>query len=339
MATSTSARAVVAALAGNTFVCLIKFIAFFLSGSGAMLSEAIHSAADTGNQLLLLIGLRRATREPDDRFPYGYGGERFVFGILSAAGIFFIGCGITLYHGVSTLLAPRMPALTFVTFAVLAAAFVIEGGVLLYAIRAISQQRGDIPFARYVREHADPATVAILMEDGVAVLGVGVAAGGISLSYATGNPAWDAVSSILVGLLLGVIAIYLVRENRELLLGRAVPDGIEAQFTEIVLRQPSVRSVRDIKTRQLTPEHYLFKAEITFDTDYVAEQLGKVIAAAPSTLGQGRVMRRLAASATDLIATETAAIEAAVRSEIPWAKHIDLEIAHPDVLDEDEQLA
>lgn len=337
MAASTSVKAVVTALAGNSFVTIIKLIAFAMSGSGAMLSEAIHSAADTGNQLLLFIGLKRAEREPDDRFHYGYGGERFVFGMLSAAGIFFIGCGITIYHGITSLLAPHIPQLTSVTFIVLGTALVIEGGVLLYAIISVAKQRGDIPFFRYVRERADPATVAILLEDGAAVLGLLIAAGGILLTYATGNPVWDACGSIVVGVVLGLVAYYLVRENRELLLGRAVPDGVEDRFVEIVGRQPSVRGVRDVKTRQLTPEAFKLKAEITLDNDYIAGHLGRTLPREQASLdgaGREQTLRRIAAMATDLIATEIQAIEKAVRAEIPQARHIDLEVAHPRLLDE-----
>jgi solute carrier family 30 (zinc transporter), member 9 len=108
-APASSMKAVLAALSGNTLVTTIKFVAFFLSGSGAMLSEAIHSAADTGNQVLLFLGLKRAGRERDREFHYGYGGERFIFGILSAAGIFFVGCGVTVYHGVTSLLHLTRP--------------------------------------------------------------------------------------------------------------------------------------------------------------------------------------------------------------------------------------
>src|SRR5688572_22512237 len=165
VATASSLKSVVAALLGNSFVCVIKLIAFIMSGSGAMLSEAIHSAADTGNQLLLFIGLKRGQKAADDRFHYGYGGERFIFGMLSAAGIFFIGCGITIYHGVTSLISPHMPQLTSVTFIVLATALVVEGGVLMFAVRGIAAQRGDLPFWEYVRERADPAAVAILLED------------------------------------------------------------------------------------------------------------------------------------------------------------------------------
>lgn len=341
MASSGSVSAVVAALLGNSFVTAIKLIAFVLSGSGAMLSEAIHSAADTGNQLLLFIGLKRGQREADDRFHYGYAGERFVFGMLSAAGIFFLGCGITIYHGIDSLLNPHMPQLTAITFVVLGIAFVVEGGVLLFAIRSINRQRGELAFWRYVRERADPATVAILLEDGAAVSGLVIAAIGIVLAYLTGNPAFDAASSIIVGGVLGLVAFYLVRENRELLLGRAVPEGIEDRFVDIMLRQPCVRSVRDVKTRQLTPEAYIMKAEITLDNDYLAGNLDRALPAALPLDGPKRMrhLRKITSATTDRVATEIAAIEAAVRAEIPQARHIDLEIGHPDVMTEDEEVA
>ncbi len=329
---SASIWAVVSALTGNAFVTVIKLIAFLLSGSGAMLSETIHSAADTGNQALLYLGLKRAGRKADDRFQYGYGGERFVFGMLSAAGIFFVGCGVTIYHGISGLLHPHHPELTWVTFAVLGVAFVIEGSVLLFAARVIVRDKGDEPFFRYVRERADPAVVAILLEDGAAVLGLLVASGGIVLTYYTGDPMWDSIGSLVVGAILGYVALYLVRQNRGLLLGQAVPEGIEERFTEIVARQPSVSAVHDVKTRQLTPEDYQFKAEILFHEEYLARHIDRCLPRDGAALQGARreaTLRRIAAAATDVIATEIKAIERAVLAEIPQARHIDLEVAHP----------
>ena len=340
MATATSLRAVIAALAGNSFVTVIKLIAFILSGSGAMLSEAIHSFADTGNQLLLLIGLKRGQRAADDRFHYGYGGERFIFGILSAAGIFFIGCGITIYHGITSLISPHDVQPTPLTFIVLATAFVIEGGVLLFAVRSIASQRGELPFWRYVRERADPAAVAILLEDGAAVLGVMLAAIGIAASYFTGNDIFDSIASLVIGVLLGLVAFYLVSENRELLLGRAVPEGVEERFINVVLEHPSVRSVRDVKTRELTPETYILKAEITFDNDYIAEKLDH-LSSDVSFVKRERALRRVSAIVTDLIATVIQDLEVNIRKVIPQAKYIDIEVAHPDAIaaDDDEMLA
>lgn len=339
MASSTSARTVITALIGNTFVMVIKLVAFLMSGSGAMLSEAIHSAADTGNQLLLFIGLRRGEKAPDDRFHYGYGGERFVFGILSAAGIFFIGCGITIFHGIESLISPHTPTLTGTTFLVLGISALIEGTVFGLAVRSVLAERGEMGFFRYVRERADPATVAILLEDGAAVLGLGIASLGIVLAYVTGNPVWDTAGSLIIGAILGGVAFYLVHENRELLLGRAVPDNVEETFTDVVLAHPAVRSVRDIKTRQLAHDSYLFKAELTLDTDYLAEQLDRLLPADQRDLTKGRQLRRTAIAMTDLIATEMIAVEAAIRKAIPNAKHIDLEIAHAEQSADDEMLA
>jgi zinc transporter 9 len=317
---ASSITAVITALSANAFVTGIKFVAFVLSGSGAMLSEAIHSAADTGNQVLLYLGLRRAARPADDRFHYGYGKERFVFGMLSAAGIFFVGCGVTIYHGVTSLMHPHAPELSVVTFAVLGAAFVIEGGVLVFAVISIAKQRGDLPFFRYVRERADPAAVAILLEDGVAVLGVTVAGGGILLTYFTGDPVFDAIGSLVVGGLLGVVAIYLVSENRELLLGRAIPEGVEEQFERILRARPAVKDVRDIKTKELTPESYMLKADIALDEAHLAKLLEEE---------RGGTAHEIATAAIHEIAAEIQAMERAIRAEIPQAKYIDLEIVDP----------
>jgi solute carrier family 30 (zinc transporter), member 9 len=329
-APASSVRAVLAALTANSFVTLLKFVAFALSGSGAMLSEAIHSAADTGNQLLLFLGLRQSSRQADEQFHYGYGGDRFVFGLLSASGIFFVGCGVTLYHGISGLLHPHMPELGWVTFAVLAASFVIEGSVLLYAVRILDRQRETTPFVRYVRESADPAAVAILLEDGAAVLGLALAAAGISAAYVTGNPMWDALGSIVVGLVLGGIAVHLVIENRTLLLGEAVPEGVEDRFVAILRGRPAVRDVRDVKTRQLTPEAYTLKAEVVLDDDFLADRIDAAVPARLAAIADSErtaVVRSIASRAIHEIAVEIAAMEAAIRADIPQARHIDLEVA------------
>ena len=329
-------KAIVAALAANSFVTVIKFIAFAVSGSGAMLSEAIHSAADTGNQVLLYLGQTRAQKEPDDKFHYGYDGERFVFGILSASGIFFVGCGVTLYHGIEALLHPHLPVIGFTTLAVLATAFLVEGGVLLYAIKTLLEQRGTMPFWRYVRERADPATVAILLEDGVAVLGVIVAGTGILLAKMTGDGTWDAIGSLIVGLLLGGVALHLVLANRELLLGRSIPEATVDSFIEILRRRPSVREVRDVKTREISSAAYALKAEISFDERWLARRLAESAPADLGAVNRDALLRRLAGKTLAIMREENAALEEATRAGIPQARHIDLEIAHAGDPDADE---
>ncbi|PTL75779.1 cation diffusion facilitator family transporter [Vitiosangium sp. GDMCC 1.1324] len=330
-APASSVKAVLVALSGNVLVTLVKFLAFAVSGSGAMLSEAIHSAADTGNQVLLFLGLKRAVRERDEEFHYGYGGERFIFGILSAAGIFFVGCGVTVYHGLTSLLHPHQPEIGAVTFAVLGFSFLVEGGVLLMAVRGVFQQSGGMGFFRYVREKADPATVAILLEDGAAVLGLVLAAAGISLAYVTGNPVFDSLASIIVGLLLGLIAIYLVLENRSLLLGRAVPDEVEQRFVDMVRARPSIADIHDVKTRQLTPEVFQFKAEVRFSETFVTARLTEALRGLgelPSGEAREQALRPVAQHLIRALSEEIDAIEAEVRAAIPEAKHIDLELEH-----------
>ena len=330
-APKSSIRSVAVALAGNAFVTLTKFAAFLASGSGAMLSEAIHSVADTGNQVLLFWGLKRASRESDEDFHYGYGGERFVFGMLSASGIFFVGAGVTIYHGIAGLVEPHMPHLTLMTFVVLGLSLLVEGSVLLYAVKLVNAQRGQTPFLKYVREQAEPATLAILLEDSAAVFGLFLAAAGIFASYMTQLPVWDSLASILVGLVLAAVALFIIHENRELLLGKSVPDGVEQQFVEILRSRASIRDVHDVKTRQLTPEAFKFKAEIVFNESFLAEQLERVLpqdGTALSSPARTKTLRELSHSAVNVIAREIDLIEDAIRTAIPQAKHIDLEVHH-----------
>lgn len=327
-AANASVATVLSAVVGNFFVTCIKFVAFFFSGSGAMLSEGIHSAADTGNQILLFLGIKRSERASDEEFQYGYAGERFIFGILSAAGIFFIGCGVTVYHGIDSLFHPHMPELSWITFAVLGISGVIEGGVLLFAIRSVFKAKGDMPFFTYLREKAEPATLAILMEDAVAVFGLLIAAVGIILSHITQNPLFDSLGSIVVGLLLGYVAIHLVQSNRELLLGKAVPDEVEDEFLEILQSRKSIRKAHDIKSRQIAPEIYKLKAEIAINEEFLANRLGEIIPKDASLLAKNRqkILKDLARCAIVTISDEIKAIERKIQEEIPEAKHIDIEV-------------
>ena len=269
-----SFKAVIAALAANSFITVIKFVAFAFSGSGAMLSEAIHSAADAANQFLLFMGLKRGSRASDESFHYGYGGERFVFGLLSAAGIFFIGCGVTVYHGIHGLMDPHMPEFGLLTWVVLGTSLVVEGASTLFAFKTVLAHRPpDYPFFRYLKEKVDPAALAILLEDSAAILGLILAAGGIVLAATTGNPMWDSIGSIVVGLILGYVAFHLVIENRELLLGKAVPPGTREKFEKILATRRSLHHFHDVKTRMLTPEAYHLKAELSFDYGWLAREI------------------------------------------------------------------
>jgi zinc transporter 9 len=171
--------------------------------------------------------------------------------------------------------------------------------------------------------------VAILLEDGAAVLGLVLAAIGIGASYSTGNPAFDSMASILVGLLLGYIALHLVWQNREMLIGKAVPDGVEDTFVRLLRQRPTVREVRDVKSRLITPEIYKLKAEVTFDPTFLAARLDGALPKDPKALSGAEreaTLRSIADEALKAISGEIDEIEVAVRAVIPEAKHIDIEV-------------
>ncbi len=195
---------VVAALIGNAVVCSAKFVGFFFTGSGALFSEAIHSFADTANQFLLVIGVRQSSKAADKEFNYGYGKERFIWALISACGIFFIGCGITVYHGIAALI--HEPEIHFNIWAIiiLVVSFIIEFSTFLIAVREIRGHLLKSPKMKLKKAlaEADPSVLAVLYEDGLAVIGIIIALISLSLVYYTGKTYWDAVGSILIGIYL-----------------------------------------------------------------------------------------------------------------------------------------
>lgn len=260
--------AVFLALIGNGLLTVLKFGAFIVSGSGAMMSEAIHSFADTANQSLLYLGVRRSFKPADEEFQYGYGAERYVFALLAAVGIFFLGCGVTVYHGVHSMLHPPKLQIQWTSYAVLIAAIVIEGYVLLRAIAEINRQRGETRFADFVRSTTDPTVIAVLFEDTVATIGAAVALVGISLAKYTGNPMFDAASSIIIGLLLGLLAMWLGWRNRELILGPAIPQKVQQGVRDYLMAQDCIGKIRMIRTRIVAADRFRMSAEVDYNGRY-----------------------------------------------------------------------
>ncbi len=260
------------AVVGNSILTIIKLIAFLVSGSGAMLSETIHSAADSANQGLLYLGIRRSQRPADARFPYGYGGERFFFAFMSAVGIFVLGCGVTIYHGISTIIHPPQIHFSLLTFVVLIVAFVIESAIFFIALRETLRKKGDQPFWSYVRSSTDPTLLAVLFEDFIAGVGVLIAMAGIGLSYWTGNMIFDSLSSIAIGGLLGIMAIWLGLRNRVLLLGPAIPKDIKDKVIALLEAEESVDKVRLARTRVVGAERFRLAVEVDYNGYYLGKQ-------------------------------------------------------------------
>jgi len=262
-------------------------------------------------------------------FHYGYGADRFLFALLAAAGIFVLGCGVTVYHGVHSLVHPPELHLEWVTFTVLGISFLVDGCVLVAAISAVNASKGEQRFWQFIRSSSDPTVLAVLFEDLIACLGVAVATAGILISYYTGSPVFDAVSSILIGLLMGAMAIWLAYRNRQLILGPAIPKAIEDAVIAYLKQQPSVTCVSDIKTQVVAADRFRLKAEIDYDgrhlsiqhTGWVREQLPQLNDDASVEQFVSDFGERM----LDTLGKEVDRIERDIAQEFPQLRHLDLE--------------
>lgn len=330
---ASSTTSVVVGITANSLVTIAKFIGFGVSGSGAMFSEAIHSVADTVNQALLLLGLKRSERAPDDMHPEGYGRERFFWGLVSALGIFFVGAGVTLWHGFHALMHPEPSSHTWVTWAVLVFATVLEGGALTVATRGLIKdaKAAGLGAAQYFKEGRDPTLIAILAEDGAAVLGLLFAIVGISLESVTGSPIWDAIATLSIGVLLAGVAIFLVRVNRVFLLSRAIDPEVEEAVREVFSRHPSVSEVVSLTGVILTMGQYRVAADLDFDGAALARQVlsQKDLAALHAELhSEAALSAWLEIFGEELLAAlaaEVDQIESEVRAAVPGVIQLDLE--------------
>ncbi len=326
-----SEQTVVRALIGNSTVAVLKFSAFAVSGSGAMLSEAIHTLADVGNQGLLLLGLRQAKRGPDTRHPYGYGQASFFWALVSALGIFFLGCGVTVAHGVQSLVhPPDHVEVGWLTWSVLAFSFLLDGWVLFGAVQQLREERPEgMAWRTYVGRIKDPMLLAVLLEDFVACAGVLIAIVGILLTWTTKDPLWDALASIVIGLLLGFVAVTLVRMNQRFLLGSAVDPEIDEGIRQILAARPSIEAVHRVQSRWVGPSAFAYKAEVDFDGAWFAGQLEEMYGAVFEQANRPEAVSKLLAIYTEhvarLMAREVDAIESEISFNYPRAAFIELE--------------
>lgn len=323
---------VAAALLGNTTVTLIKGAVAISSGSSAMFSEAVHSFADTTNQALLLIGLRRARKQPDEQFGYGYGSERFFWAIISACGIFFVGAGVTIYHGVTSLRHPQPVEIDILTFLVLIIAFVIELWTLRVAVRALVAAHPSLSWRERIR-HADPTTLAVCLEDGIAVLGVVVAGAAIIASYLTRNVIWDAWGSIVIGCLLAVAAIALIIKNRPFLIGRSIPESEREAILALLAKESVIERVIDFKSTVLDIGVYRIKCEIEFNGSALLEeahQLDDLKTDFDKVHNDYEAFKKFYVDYADriprLMGKKIDDIESRLRAQFPHVRHIDIEI-------------
>jgi zinc transporter 9 len=266
---------VLRAIAGNGAITLIKTLCWLKTGSSAMLSEAIHSLVDTGNQAILILGLRQASGVPDKKHQYGYGRAAYFWSLISALGIFWLGAGVTVTHGIQSLLnPPEELVLSWEIWTVLGGSFFIDGYVLKKAIEEIQKtQPIEKNLFQHIKNIKDPFMMAVLLEDLSACTGVIFAGIGIGLTHLTGNPMWDSLASISIGFLLGSVAITLIRLNQRFLLGQSVDAEIERGIRELLLSRPSIDNVYAVQSQWVGPSTFSYKAEVDFDGTYLAAKL------------------------------------------------------------------
>jgi cation diffusion facilitator family transporter len=297
-----STTAVVAALVGNGALAVLKGISAAFTGSAAMLAETFHSLADTGNEVMLLIGLHASERPADPRHPFGHGMEVYFWAFVVSMLLFTLGGAWAIWEAVRHALHPVDKQASWWSYAVLGGGAVFESASLAVAVRGLGQAKGDRTLSEYWRESRDPTLITVMLEDTAALVSLAIAAAGIWIASQTGNGLWDAAASGLIGVLLLAVAVVLAVENHSLLLGEAAPARVQATIRGVVARVPGVRAIRELHTMHLGPERLMVVLSIEFAEDLRAPGVAEAAAEAQ------RAVRDALAGTSDarLIAIEPA---------------------------------
>ena len=277
MATGGSTRVVIAAFFANLGIAIAKFIGFLFTRSSSMLAESIHSAADTGNQALLLLGGRLAKRDPDEEFQFGYARERYFWSFVVALVLFSLGSLFALYEGIEKIRHPHELESIAWAFAILSLGIVLESYAFVTAVRASIPIKGDRTWWEFIRTSRVAELTVVLLEDLGALIGLVLALTAIAIATITGDPIWDGIGTVSIGLLLGVIAIVLAIEMKGLLIGESARPGTYRSIREAMLGSPSVVDVIHLRTQHFGPEQLLVGAKVAFDPSLSFADLSNAI--------------------------------------------------------------
>jgi cation diffusion facilitator family transporter len=268
--TSESRTAIVAAIIANVAIAITKFIAAFITGSSAMLSEGIHSMVDTGNGGLLLFGIRASRRPPDLEHPFGHGKELYFWSFIVALAIFAVGCATSIYEGVTHLISPHEVGDPFWNYVVLAFAFVFEGTSWLFGWRAFSFAKGRRGIVEAIHKTKDPSTFMVFFEDSAALLGLLVAFLGILFGRLFHTSYADSIASIVIGVILGTVSFILAYESKGLLIGEGVDPETLTKLRDVVQGDPDVAHVSRLLTMHFGPHEVLLTLEVSFRNELSA---------------------------------------------------------------------
>lgn len=268
-----SKKVIYVALIGNALIAILKFIAAAITGSSAMLSEAIHSLVDTCNQVLLLYGLKRAQRPPDKNFPFGYGKEIYFWSFIVAILIFALGAGISIYEGIIHLLHPKPITTPYINYIVIGFAMMFEGFAWYFAFKAFTKSKGKWSYIMAVQKGKDPSILVVLFEDSAALIGLVVAFLGIFLGQVTGIVYFDGAASIIIGLILAGTATWLAYETKGLLIGESANDSIVQGIRELASGHDYVGYVNEVLTLHMGPDFILVNISLDFMDEATADEI------------------------------------------------------------------
>ncbi|MEH2236830.1 cation diffusion facilitator family transporter [Nostoc sp.] len=277
MASDSSNKTIFAAMGANLAIAITKFIAASITGSSAMISEGIHSVVDTGDQLVLLLGIRRSQKPADDSHPFGYGQELYFWTFIVAILIFAIGGGMSIYEGITHLINPSPLEDPKWNYIVLGMAILLEGFSWTVALREFLPTKGKQNFWQAIKNSKDPTVFTILCEDSAAILGLLVALIGIFLGHLFNNVYFDGIASIIIGIILAIVAVILARESKGLLLGESANPQTIANIRYLSKTEPGVKEVIRVLTMQLAPQEVLLNLEIQFSQNLTGEEIALTV--------------------------------------------------------------
>jgi len=279
MSASSSKKVIYAALAGNTLIAITKFIASAMTGSSAMLSEGIHSLVDTGNQGLLLYGMKQAEKPASPEFPFGHGKEIYFWSFVVAILIFALGAGISIYGGITHIIHPTEIKDPMINYIVLFLAILFEGAAFFFALKEFTKVKGKHSYFEAVKRGKDPSMFVVLFEDGAALLGLFVALLGIWLTQVTGIAIFDGIASVVIGVILALTAIWMAVETKGLLIGESADPEIVQAIKDMVNEIDAIESTNEVLTMHMGPEYILVNVSADFASSASSDDVEGSIAA------------------------------------------------------------
>lgn len=283
---SGSRKVIFAALAGNTLIAITKFGAAAFTGSSAMLSEGIHSLVDTGNQFLLLYGMKQAKKPADEQFPFGHGKEIYFWSFIVAMLIFALGGGISIYEGIQHLQHPEPMSNPMVNYIVLALAMLFEGAAWIFALREFRAVKGKWGYFEAIHRAKDPSVFVVLFEDSAAMLGLMIAFAGVALSQWTGVLWFDGLASVLIGMILIGTALWLAYETKSLLIGESANTATVQGVKQVLQQSAAIEHVNEVLTMHMGPDFILVNISVDFVDDLKADQIESEIASLDQKIKQ-----------------------------------------------------